>query len=283
MGESSPTVQDEDVPQLVFSTLIDEFGESQEEKYKGFVATQSLTGLMDYLDPHDVVRVYAAAESRDQDESFKGGGVPGDARHCVKTVEKLISTVELRYDRGKHGQFPWEDIQEFFDLETSSIDDLAVRRATIRLSSEQLEEHLRDVLCESINLGDRKYLKSPFFFKMGSRNVESQKERDLVEKWNEEEFLKNKGHRVLELAEMYSLRAMQDKPDPVLGMSPKEVEDMAFNHSDEQTHSFGALYSNLVINKWRQAFSRSIGEKTRFMWSENGQWERADELEAELN
>jgi len=278
MGDASSTVQAEDVPQIVFTTLVNEFGESQEEKYKGFVATQSLRNLMDYLNDDQLVSVTATADVQDAEESFKGVAPPGDARHCIETQEKLITSVDLSYDRGKHGAFPWDAIQEFLNLETTPIDDLAVRCVTVRVPSEQLESHLRSVLSEAINLSDKKYLQSPFFFTMRSRVAKGQKERQLVKDHNDEEFLKRVGYRVLQLREMYSLRAMQDKGDPVMGRTPRELEDMALNHSDARSQSFGALYSNLVVNKWRQAFSRSIGEKTRFRWTDNGQWERADNI-----
>lgn len=280
MGDASSTVQVEDVPQIVFTTLVDEFGENQERKYEGFVATQSLRNLMDYLDGDQLVSVTATADVQDAEESFKGPSPPGNARHCITTQEKLITSVDLTYDRGKHGAFPWPDVREFLDLETTPVDDLAVRRATVRVSSKQLETHLRDVLSEAINLHDTKYLQSPFFFTMGSRVADGEKERNLVKEHNDEEFLKRVGYRVLRLKEMYSLRAMQDKADPVMGRTPQELEDMAFNYTDATTQSFGALYSNLVINKWRSAFSRSIGEKTPMRWTDNGQWVPAHAADA---
>lgn len=280
MGDHSSTIQAEEVPQLVFNALVDEYGESQEEKYKGFVATQSLRKLLDYLDSDQLIEVRATAEVQDADETFKGPAPPGSARHCIETQERLTTSVELKYDRGKHGQFPREDIMEFLGLETSPMDDLAVRRATIRVSSEDLQSHLRTLLSEAIGVHDTKYLQSPFFFTARSQTATG-RERDIVKKHNEKEFLKRVGYRVLRLKNMYSLRAMQGKADPVMGQTPADLEDMAFNHSDQETQSFGALYSNLLVNKFRQAFSRSIGEKTRLRWTDSGQWKRADALAAE--
>jgi len=105
MGDASSTVQAEDVPQIVFTTLVNEFGESQEEKYKGFVATQSLRNLMDYLNDDQLVSVTATADVQDAEESFKGVAPPGDARHCIETQEKLITSVDLSYDRGNTARF----------------------------------------------------------------------------------------------------------------------------------------------------------------------------------
>lgn len=278
MGDGSSTVHVEDVPQLVFSTLVDEFGESQERKYKGYVGTQSLRTLMGYLDADQVVEMKATADIQDAEESFKGPSPTGAARHCLDVQEKLVTSFELNYSRSKHGAFPWADIGEHLDRESVPVDDLAARRVTVRVESNELEGHLRRVLSEAINLHDKKYLQSPFFFSMRSRVAEGA-ERRVVKKHNEEEFVKRVGYRVLQLNDMYSLRAMQDKADPVMGRTPRELEDMAFNHNADDAHSFGALYSNLVINKWRQAFSRSIGEKTPFRWTDSGQWERIEQAE----
>jgi hypothetical protein len=280
MRDHAPTVQAEEVPQLVFQTLVDEFGESQQRKYKGFVATQSLRNLMDYVPAEQVTGMTATADVQDADESFKGPAPPGSARHCIDTQEKLITSVDLNYSRGTHGSFPWDDIQAFLDLETTPVDDLAVRSLTIRLENEQLESQLRRVLTAAIDLGDKKYLQQPFFFSMRSRQAQ-RKERDAVKKHNDKEFLKRVGYRVLELRDMYSLRAEQDKADPVMGVTPRELEDLALNYEDDESQSFGALYSKLIINKWRAAFSRSLVDTTSFRWSEDGTWRRADEIEAE--
>lgn len=275
MRDQRAGVQAEQVPQFVFETLVNEFGESQRRKWRGYVVTQSLTELMNYLNPDSVVRVRATADITNEDETVKGPLPPGNARHCVDVCERLVTTVTLNYDRGKHGAFPWQDIREHFGQETSPINDLAVRELVVRREADELRDHLRRVLSEAIGLADSKYLRSPFFFKMRSRQAEG-RERQQVRDHNDEAFLGRVGYRVLDLQQMYSLRAMQGKSDPVMGVTPQELEDLAFNFSDDEQQSFGALYSNLVINKWRQAFSRSVGDKMRMRWTEQQTWERAD-------
>lgn len=283
MRDQQSTVQAEQVPQMVFRTLVDEFGESQQRKYKGFVATQSLRNLMDHLQTDQVVDIYAEADISSKDETVKGPTPPGAAKHCIEAQEQLKTWVELNYDLGKHGAFPWPDVVEYLNRATTPVDDLAVRSLTIRLENEQLQNHLRRVLSASIDLGDKKYLKQPFFFTMQSRLAQD-KERDAVKKHNDEQFLKRVGYRVLELQDMYSLRAMKDKSDPVMGVTPRELEDLALNYEDAESKSFGALYSKLIINKWRAAFTRSLAGTTMFRWSEDGTWRRAaataDEQEA---
>jgi len=275
MRDSPSSVHPEEVPQMVFDTLVDEFGESQDIKYKGYVVSQSLEQLMGYLDRDQIISMRATADISNKDEVVKGTTPPGKARHCIEAREKLITEIQLNYSRSKHGKFPWGDVQEFLAEERTPIDDLAIRRLTIRTEAEELRDHLRTVLTDAVGLADKKYLKSPFFFTMKSRQAKAA-ERETVKEHNEEDFLKRVGYRVLELNKMYSLRAKKDKGDPVMGCTPRELEDLAFNHDDQQSQNFGALYSNLAINKWRQAFSRTFGEKTRFTWTDEGQWERAD-------
>jgi hypothetical protein len=279
MRDQRTGVQAEQVPQLVFEALVDEFGEEQQTKHRGYVVTQSLTELMNYLDPDNVVRVRATADITNKDETVKGPLPPGNARHCVDVRERLVTTIRLNYDRGKHGAFPWQDICEHFGKETSAVSDLAVRELVIRREADELRDHLRNVLSTAVGLADRKYLRSPFFFKMGSRPAKN-RERKQVKSYNDEAFLARAGYRVLELEQMYSLRAMQDKSDPVMGVTPQELEDLAFNFSDDDEQSFGALYSQLAINKCRQAFSRSVLDKTRMRWTEQETWERADTTDA---
>ncbi len=273
MGDGS-VVHAEDVPELVYQGLVDEFGESQDRKVQGYVCSQSLRKLMEYLEPDEVVGVRAIADVRNGEETVAGMTPPGDAKYCIDTTEYLKTTVELDFDYGRDGRFPWSDILEFLDG-ACDVDDLAIRSLTVRQDNETLRNHLRRVLSETIGLHDTKYLKSPFFFHMRSRQAKGV-DRDRVKTHNDTEFLKRVGYRVLDLNSVYSLRAEQSKTDPVMGIKPKELEDLALNFSEEDTKRFGATYSNLVVNKWRQSFSRTIAENRSYQWSDSGTWERVD-------
>jgi len=273
MGDGS-VVHAEDVPELVYQGLVDEFGESQDRKIQGYVCSQSLRKLMEYLEPDEVVGVRAIADVRNGEETVAGMTPPGDAKYCIDTTEYLKTTVELDFDYGRDGRFPWSDILEFLDG-ACDVDDLAIRSLTVRQDNETLRNHLRRVLSKTIGLHDTKYLKSPFFFHMRSRQAKGN-DRDRVKTHNDTEFLKRVGYRVLDLNSVYSLRAQQSKTDPVMGVKPRELEDLALNFSEEDTKRFGATYSNLVVNKWRQSFSRTIAENRIYQWSDSGTWERAD-------
>jgi hypothetical protein len=282
MGDGSSIVQVEDVPQVVFETLVNQHGHTQQHKFTGYAVSQSLTKLMHPLEPDQVVALKSETSPVSEDESFKGMKPPGAAAYCVDVRECLTTKIKLNYDYSKYGEFPWDDIQEFLNMETTPVDDLAVRSMTIRLESEDLRNKIRNVL-NDMGLSDTRYLKNPFFFTMKSRTAKDA-ERDEVKTSNDEDFLKRVGYRVLELDNMYSLRAQQDKKDILLrgksdNLYPRDLEDMAFNYNDATTQSYGALYSNLIINKWRAAFSSNLGEKTRMVWTDDGQWKRASEVD----
>jgi hypothetical protein len=282
MGDGSSIVQVEDVPQVVFETLVNEYGHTQQHKHTGYAVSQSLTELMHYLEPDQVVAVKSEASPISKEESFKGMTPDGAAAYCVDVRECLTTEIKLNYDYSKYGEFPWKKIQEFLNMETTPVDDLAVRSMTISLESEQLRDQIRHVL-NDMGLSDTKYLKNPFFFSMKSRRAEDV-EREQVVKNNDEDFLKRVGYRVLEVDNMYSLRAQQDKKDILLrgksdNLYPRDLEDMAFNYTDPSSQNYGALYSQLIINKWRAAFSRNLGEKARMVWTDDGHWKRASEVD----
>jgi hypothetical protein len=283
MGDGSSIVQVEDVPQTVFETLVNEYGHSQERKYTGYAVSQSLTELMHYLDSDQIIALKAVADVTSEEESFRGMQPPDRAAYCIDLRECLTTKIKLHYDRATYGMFPWDDVQSFLCMETTPVDDLTVRSLTVKIDSQQLRNQIRNVLTD-MGLTDTNYLKCPFFFTLQSRPAK-RRERDKVKKHNDDDFLSRVGYRVLELQQMYSLRAQQDKKDILLrgksdNLYPRGLEDMAFNYNDPAEQQFGALYSNLIINKWRAAFSRNLGEKTPMVWTDDGQWKRVDERDA---
>jgi hypothetical protein len=235
---------------------------------------------MHYLDSDQIITLKAVADVTSEEESFRGMRPPDRAAYCIDLRECLTTKIKLHYDRATYGMFPWDDVQSFLCMETTPVDDLTVRSLTVKIDSQQLRNQIRNVLTD-MGLTDTNYLKCPFFFTLQSRPAK-RRERDKVKKHNDDDFLSRVGYRVLELQQMYSLRAQQDKKDILLrgksdNLYPRGLEDMAFNYNDPAEQQFGALYSNLIINKWRAAFSRNLGEKTPMVWTDDGQWKRVDE------
>jgi hypothetical protein len=270
---SSQTVDPADVADLMFETLCQEYSQDPTKKYYSYVSTQSLRKIMSYLDPDQVISMRAEAYSKDKEESFKTKPFPGAAGKFISVKEDIVQNVYLRYEASEHGSFPWADVKAGLDS-PNLVDDIAIKNLVVRVDSPELQRHSRDVMEEALGLNDRQYLQSPFFFEMSSRSVNTETERRLVKDNNDEHFLNAKGHRVLENQSVFSFRAQTDKGDQPLGVSPRELEELAFNFSAHDTQSYGVLYSMLFINKWMSAFSRTIGETTLASWTEEGTWER---------
>jgi len=270
---SGETIPGENIPGLMFDTLCDVFQQDPSEKYHSFVVTQSLRNLMHYVKPNQVIEVVASGQEINEEETHKIDSPPGKAASCVTNYERITSGGKLKYRKSKHGNFPWDEIKTWLDYETT-VDDLAVRELVVMVRDEGLERHARDVMDEAFGLKDVNYLQSPFFFKMRSRDVDGHYERQLVKDHNDDAFLKSKGYRVLENEKVYSLRAQQKRGDNPMGVEPRELEDLAFNFSEQDNQSYGVLYSMLFINRWATAFSQSIAETSLSTWDEDGNWER---------
>jgi hypothetical protein len=273
MGDSQPVVQREEVPRLVFDTLADEYGESQQKRWKGYLATQSLSELMNHLDPDDVISMRATSHVTAKDETVKGA-IPDSnlAAACFNINEKLVTNIRFNFSRSDVGTFPWEGIKQFLDDPLCPVSDLAVRELTFKISDDELRDHLRKVMSIGINLHDTKYLQNPFFVEMSSRKAEA-KERDQVRTQNDKAFLERVGYRVLKIDSMHSYRAHQGKSDPVMGVTPEELEELAFNYNTKHERKCGLLYSKLAINKLRKAFSRSAMDTKMQTWTEQEIWE----------
>ena len=264
-------VQGEDIPSKTFDTLCDVFQQDPTKKYHSFVLTQSLRKLMQHVDPNDVIEMLATGQELDQQQSFEDKSPPGKAASSIMAYERFATGGELRYRKSKHGQFPWEDIQTWLDLETT-VDDLAIRELVVMVRDEQLQRHARDVLQEAFGLNDLQYLQSPFFFRMKSRKAEDPTLKRRMKDTNDKSFLKSKGYNVLENKSMYSLRAQQKRGDVPMGISPRDLEDLAFNFSEKSDQSYGVLYSMLFINRWQTVFGNSMTETSRSTWDEQGEW-----------
>lgn len=273
MGDNQPVVQREEVPRLVFDTLADEYGESQNQRWKGYVATQSLTELMGYLEPDDVISMRATSDITNKDETVKGA-IPTDnlTAACFDINEKLVTNIRFNFRRNDVGTFPWDGIKEFLDDPLCPVSDLAVRELTFKISDDELRDHLRKVMSIGINLHDTKYLQNPFFVEMSSRKAES-RERDQVRSETDDSFLQRVGYRVLKIDNMHSYRAHRGESDPVMGVTPEELEDLAFNYNTKHERKCGLLYSKLAINKLRRAFSRSAMDTKMQTWTEQEIWE----------
>jgi hypothetical protein len=278
---SQQTTQIEDVPKRVYEALIDEFGDSQDRRMRGYVPSQSIQKLMGYLEPHQVQRVKAVRRVKDKSESF--GMVGYDLPNYVEAEEQLKRELILDYDRAKHKEFDWERLQEF--LVESELKDIAVRKLVVRMENEQLRDHLFKLLQSGLNYPSsyKSEFTDPFYFVMKSKPAELDKDYRKIKDEHEDGYLKELGwqQRCLDLMGIWSHKAwtksgcspMADESGKV---TQRDIEELAFNRLEDDEPVFGAVNSPLVINRWRTPFGRGTTDMRHFEWQEQNGWVRVD-------
>jgi hypothetical protein len=273
---STDAVRIEDIPERIQNALVDEYGESQDSCVRGYVPSQSLQWLMDFLDDDQIQRLTARRTVKDDTESF--GIFSHSLPDHLDAEEQLKREVVVDYDRSKHYEFEWEPIQDF--LVDSGIDDLAVSKLIFRMEHDQLRDQLFDVLQNGINYPSsyKSEFTDPFYFVMESRAPQTSKDYDMVDKVHDDGELKELGWnpRTLDLMSIWSHHAFTDSSNKPMGVTQYEIEEYAFNQRESDQPVFGAVNSMLAVNKWRQAFSRGKTELRHFDWEEREGWVRSN-------
>lgn len=271
---SDSTVHIEDIPERIQSALVDEHGESQDSCVRGYVPSQSLSWLMEFLNDDQIQRVVARRTVKDNTESF--GVFTSSLPDHLDAEEQLKREVVVDYDRSKHYDFEWGPISDF--LAESGIDDLAVNTLIFRMDHKTLRDQLFEVLQTGIDFPPsyKSEFEDPFYFVMESRAPQTSKDYDMVEKVHDDGELKKLGWnpRTLDLMSVWSHHAFLNSGNKPMGITQYELEEYAFNQRESDSPVFGAVNSMLVVNKWRQAFSRGKTELRHFDWKEREGWVR---------
>lgn len=278
---SQQAVAIEDIPQRIYDTLIEEFSDDQDRCMRGYVPSQSIQNLMEYLEHENIQSVTAKRCVKDQSESF--GMVGYDLPSYVEAEEQLKREVILDYNRAKHKDFEWQRIQDF--LVDSDLEDIAVRKLVIRMENKNLRDHLFTLLQEALNYPSsyKSEFTDPFYFVMQSKPPEVNKDYRNVQDAHEDGYLKKLGWgpRCLDLMAIWSHRAwtksgcspMADNGGKV---TQHDIEEYAFNRMEDDEPVFGAVNSPLVINRWREPFGRGLTDMRHFEWSQEGEWVRVE-------
>jgi len=127
-------------------------------------------------------------------------------------------------------------------------------------------------MVSAFGLQDSGYMKPPFFCHLRNETPATEKERRMVESYNDDQFLKQtKAVRVMRLQSLYSLRAQMNSQNRVHGdHTPQNLEDMCVNYF--QGGKYGILYSHLFINKWRRSLGNQIAHQTKYELDESNEW-----------
>ena len=273
---SQDAIKAENIPERIKEALVNQHGESQDRCVRGYVPSQSLQWLMEFLDGEQIQRLKAKRTVKDDTQPFDifNQTLPSH----VDAEEQVRREVVIDYDRSEHLGFDWEPVRDF--LIDSGIDDLAVSKLTFRMDNQGLRDQLFAVLRDGIQYPKsyKAEFTDPFYFVMESKAPQTSKDYDMVDKVHEEGELKELGWnpRTLDLMSIWSHHAFTKSGNQPMGVTQYELEEYAFNQRESDSPVFGAVNSLLVVNKWRQQFSRGKTEKRVFDWQEQKGWVRAE-------
>ena len=255
--------------ELVWDELLNNYQETEKSHVQGFVLTQSLKKVLEYVPAGDIIELDARAQSKDAEESFKTSqvdGIPG-----LSAREELVSKMDLRFRKLKHDTIRSGSILS--ELESSNpIDEMAISRMVVQVDEPELADIIRDIMVSAFGLQDSGYMKPPFFCHLVSESPATEKERRMVESYNDDQFLTHtKAVRVMRLKSLYSLRAQMNSQNRVHGyQTPQKLEDECVNYFEGAR--YGILYSHLFNNKWRMSLGNQIAHRTRYELDESNEW-----------
>lgn len=271
---SQQSVKTEEIPQRVKDTLVTEYGDAQDRCVRGYVPSQSIQKVMEFLDPGEIQAIKGRRKVKDQTESF--GMVGFDLPPYIEAEEQLKREVILDYDRAKHDEFDWGRLVDF--LVDTDLEDIAIRKLVIRMENQELRDHLFDLLQKSINYPPsyKSEFTDPFYFVMESRAPKLNKEYRNVKDAHDSGYLKHLGWnpRCLDLMGIWSHYGWTKSGNQPMGVTQHEVEEYAFNQRENDRPVFGAVNSKLVVNRWRTPFGRGLTDMRHFEWGEQTGWEQ---------
>ena len=299
---SQLSVTREEIPERVYDTLVNVFSESQKERVRGYVPTQSLRILMHYVDPDDVVLVTA---TRRPQESSVDLPLSGSLQPLLSNAVKNNIETTLDYDRQRHGVFPWRDLESWLDA-TPAVYDLPVRRFVFKSDDAALRDHLYTILEKSLGYNDPGGFRTPLHFDMRAAragNSSKSVQRNVIEfhdptkDHGDERYFTlgdqttsngDRGlgwpYQTLDLTAVWSVAGMdgraaspiydEDKGRGGAFLTQREVEDLAFNRTHSDDPIYGAVNTKLTGNRWRSTFGRGSTDYKEWEWKVGAGWVR---------
>lgn len=282
MSETTPV---DEIPRRIRDTLVEEYGDSQDRCVRGYVPTQSVMKLMDYLDPGNIQQVRGRRVVKDASETF--GMVQQDLPPYIDGEEQIRREAVIDYDRAKHDGFEWGRVRDF--LTDTELTDIAINKLVIRMENEGLRDHLFGLLTKGINYSEsyKEEFTDPFYFVMESRAAEQDKDYRNIKDAHDSGYLEELGwkYRCLDLMAIWSHygwvksgnepMTYRDGNGETVGMTQHEVEELSFNRRESNQPVYGAVNSPLVVNRWQTPFGSALTDMRHFEWREQEGWVRA--------
>lgn len=274
---------------LIDSELERLYGGTQTERRRAYLKTQSLMKILKVVPKESIVTIEAGRETLLQSVKLP---VP----YRIKDYFNLYSLENLQgiinYNQRDHGFLDVEELKE--SISNSDLRDIAVDSMTLKFSSSDLRDHLREIF-NAIQEGFGDYLTSTFYAFLKSRTVIKKDEEEVRRVHEDYYFLpahlvkeKEKGigwiPRSLDLEALYSDPAI--RTNPVVGYRNIRVKGeltkikvRAFD-LEEATLSgtigeSSLLNSKLVTGHWKSSLPPELRELVgwkKYVYSSEGKW-----------
>lgn len=276
----------DEIPSAIHDTLVDEYGDSQKERVRGYFMSQSFRELMAFLDPEDIQELHASSQVTEESAAV---GVPKPIRDYAEGSSYTRRKLKLVYNRKKHPTLDPNAVIDWLN-DNPEIYDLPVSRLVLQVRNDALYDHMLELLEQAIGFPDPGEFEQPFFAVMESSKAEMPKVRRNVREYHEDFYFRNPSNQgesrsglnwnvmSMDLKALWSYRAWSNsKNQPFSGYTMHDIEDLAVNHVGSSTPEYGAINSKLVVNKWRQEFSRGTTDLKKWEWEDDQQgWVRVE-------
>lgn len=271
------TIRVDEISDNIYDSLIETYNESQQNRVRGYLFTQSFREITKTIDSRDIIYLKAKRNTKEISKNISGFGPD---YFSIKEDTKLIGDIE--FSREKHGVLSADSI--ISDLDGNRyLYDIPVSEIVVRFESDSLLSHISD-LFEEVFKTDF-WVKQPFYAVLKSRKHGTESIKRKIKDFHPDEYFKKSGlgwrFRTLNLESVYTKNGWRNPNQTLFGnkekkLSASDAEDFAINHSPNDDKRYGLINSKLLVNRFKSAMDdhptgRSIVDIKREEW--RGQWQ----------
>lgn len=287
-----------DLPIRALKSIVTEkFYEKQSnvgvKRYVPYSFTQGLRKAMGHLSPDNIQELEAnrSFNSKRNDLNVISNSNVSRIFHGEEIRRKQF---EISFNRGEHGDFPWDEVRSMLG-QPSTIYDLPIRRLVVRFSNEEFETSWREAIESAIGVDDfpNTWIEPPFFAVLESTEPGDSDSRDNVRGLHEEFYFKprfrvDEDHegmdwsiKTLDLRSVWSYQGFVDRAQPILTTrrgdrqyewTPRRIERYVMNFFHPEEDYTGVIRNNDFASLWRRIYSRDITSTKEFEWEEEEEW-----------